>query len=141
MSRKIEKVTIDAEGRDLGKTFVITEMSAWDAIRWAARATLALAQSGVQIPEGALSGAPETIAASAFALLSLVPEAVALPLLEEARECIQFQPSTNAAVALQPVEFGGISAVEEPITWATLLRRVFVLHVGFSVAGVAPISG
>jgi hypothetical protein len=142
MARKQEKVTIADEGRDLGKTFVLTEMPAWDAVKWATRAYLALAQQGTQIPDGALtSGDPELIAATGLTLLSLIPEHVAMSLLDEAKACIQFQPSDNSAIALQPVLFGGISAIEEPGTWLALLRRVFSLHVGFSTVGAPPTTG
>ena len=53
MARKTKRVTITAEGRDKGKTFLITELPADQAERWAIRALLALIQSGAVISEDA----------------------------------------------------------------------------------------
>lgn len=137
MARKTVAETISTPGRDLGKTFVLTEMDAWAAIQWATRALLSLTNAGVQIPAGAFSGAPENIAAMGLTLLAMVPASVALPLLDEGRQCIQVRPP-NGGLALQPIDFGGVSAIEEPSTWVYLLRRLFELHVGFSLADATP---
>ena len=53
MARNTKSLTISAEGRDKGKTFLLTEMSAVRAEKWAARAVLALLKSGVELPEDA----------------------------------------------------------------------------------------
>ncbi len=50
--RKTKLVTITAEGRDSGKHFLLTEMSARQAEAWADRAFLALAHSSLDLPEG-----------------------------------------------------------------------------------------
>ena len=50
--RKTKTVTIESENRDHGKCFLLTEMSAAAAEKWAARAFLALAKSGVNLPDG-----------------------------------------------------------------------------------------
>ena len=56
MARKVEYVTIDQEGRDKGKTFKITEMPALKAEKWATRAFLALAASGLDLPTDVNAG-------------------------------------------------------------------------------------
>ena len=52
MARKVSNYTVTKEGRDLGKTFVITEMPASRAEAWATRALLALMAGGVELPDG-----------------------------------------------------------------------------------------
>jgi len=48
MARKTATVTISAEGRDKGKTFFLTEMSAERSEEWGERALLALVRGGGQ---------------------------------------------------------------------------------------------
>src|SRR6185437_6783611 len=50
MSRKTKDITIDAPGRDQGKTFRLTELAAKPAEKWANRVFLALARSGLDLP-------------------------------------------------------------------------------------------
>ena len=46
MARKTKTLTIES-GRDVGKTFLITEMPLLQADRWAQQALFALAKSGI----------------------------------------------------------------------------------------------
>src|SRR5690242_21778037 len=48
--RKTLRYTVAEEGRDKGKTYLLTEMSASQAEMWAARAFLAMANNGIEIP-------------------------------------------------------------------------------------------
>jgi len=51
MARKVLTVTIGPDGgRDAGKQFQLTEMAAAQAERFAAKAFLALARNGVEVP-------------------------------------------------------------------------------------------
>jgi len=50
MARKTCRVTIDADGRDKGKTFILTELPALDIERWTVRLVLALGKNGVNLP-------------------------------------------------------------------------------------------
>lgn len=138
--RKFLTVTIADEGRDQGKSFQITEMDAWSAILWAARALLAATRSGVPIPEK-IDGV-QTLASLGLRILFLLPPDAALPLLHEAKACIKYKPpSDNGVIVAQDVDMGGASAIEEPATWLLLLRQLYELHVGFSSAGEPPITG
>lgn len=141
MARHNRVVTIDTEDRDFGKTFVLTEMPAWDAIRFCARAMLALSQTGANIPAGmiakAADGGPEAFAALGLQMFALVPTEVALPLLDEARACIAYQPP-DSRVAVQKILDGAMCQVEEPTTWAVLLKQVWVMHLGFLKAAALP---
>jgi hypothetical protein len=143
--RKTERVTLDASaGRDAGKTFIVTELDSWHAIKWCARAMLALAQSGTNVPPGALAkaadGGPETLAALGLQIFALIPEATALPLMDDVRGCVTYQPPT-AAVAAQPIYDGAMCQIEEPTTWYKLMQRVFAVHLGFLPAATPPTTG
>lgn len=51
MARKTCRLTITDDGRDKGKTFIITELSALDIERWTVRLVLALGKNGVSLPQ------------------------------------------------------------------------------------------
>lgn len=138
--RKIETVLITAENRDHGKTFIVTEMPAWQALQWCAKALLALSQSGADIKPGALvkasQGGPEVLAALGLEIFTLVPSVVALPLMAEIRACVGFQsPSGLAAVRIGD---GDMCQIEEISTWFILLKAAFILHLGFLPAAPSP---
>jgi hypothetical protein len=144
MARKTERVTIEADGRDKGKTFILTEMDSWSALRWCAKAMLALTQSGVDVQAVGLAkaaeGGPEKLAALGATMFAFIPPAVALPLLDEARQCISYRLplKDDTATSSQDIADGPRCQVEEPRTWVTLFQRLFFLHLGFSEAGDAP---
>jgi hypothetical protein len=48
--RKTAFVTIDAEGRDKGKRYLITEKSAYEAERWSRTLIAKLAREGITVP-------------------------------------------------------------------------------------------
>lgn len=139
--RKTERVTIAAENRDRGKTFIVTEMDAWKAVLWCAKAILALSQSGTNVPPGALvkaaEGGAEALAALGLQIFALVPEAVALPLMNEAKGCVTYQPP-NSIISAQPIYDGDQCQVEEPSTWVTLLKVTFSLHLSFLQVAPSP---
>lgn len=138
--RNHENVTITSDNRDHGKTFVVTEMPAWQALQWCAKALLSLSQSGSDIKPGALvkaaQGGPETLAKLGLQIFSLVPSGVALPLMSEIRACVKFQPPTGEfAVAIKD---GDMCQIEEISTWFVLLKAAFILHLGFLPAVPSP---
>lgn len=59
MARKVEQVVIEAEGREQGKTFILTEMPAIVAERWATQAKC--------------GAAPASNSAAALSLLNASP--------------------------------------------------------------------
>ena len=72
MARQIVNYTVEQDGRDKGKIFVITEMPALQAERWAMRALLALMRSNPELPEGTeLSGMAGLASAGLKALASI----------------------------------------------------------------------
>lgn len=117
------------DGRDLGKRFHITEMSAFKAEKWAARALLALARSdfnvGPEIQGAGLAG----MALVGLRALSGVQWADAEPLLDELLACVKIMPDPNNSEIMRDLIEDDI---EEVATVVQLRKEVFELHVNFS---------
>lgn len=129
MARKTATVTIDAEGRDLGKVFLLREMPASQAEKWAARAFLAMARSGIDIPDDLAGAGLAGIAAVGLKAIGGLGFAEAEPLMDEMFACIQIIPDpARPAVVRALVE----SDTEEISTRLRLRKEVFGLHVDFS---------
>lgn len=129
MARKTE-TWVATEGRDKGKRFVITEMSAVRAEKWATRALLAIGRAGVDMPDD-LAGAG--MAALAYAGLKAITSCSfddAEPLLDEMMQCVTIQPDAALDFTRATIE----DDFEEVATLVQLRDRVFGLHVGFSIA-------
>jgi len=125
MARKTLDVTIDKEGRDKGKTFVLTEMPARAAEKWATKALFALARSGVELSPDLLKGGMNSIAILGLQGLLNIKFEDAEPLLDEMLTCIQIK-EPNTVRSLTPDD------IEEIQTLFTLRGEVLKLHVGFS---------
>lgn len=130
MARKTKNVTIAAEGRDAGKTFVLTEMPATRAEKWAVRALLSLSRSGLDISDDAMSrGAAALIGVGLHAILSVQFDD-AEPLLDEMMECVSVMPDPKTPAIVRPLVEDD---TEEVATLLLLRSEVIELHVGFSV--------
>jgi hypothetical protein len=128
MARKTLTVTIDADGRDQDKAFLIKEMPAAQAEKWAARAFLALAKSGVQIPENLASAGLAGIAALGIKALGGMAFEDAEPLLDEMFQCISIIPDpSRPGVVRALIE----DDIEEVATRLRLRKEVFSLHTSF----------
>ncbi|MEX3614235.1 MAG: hypothetical protein VB141_10900 [Burkholderia gladioli] len=123
--RKTATITIDAEGRDKGKVFVITELSAYDSEEWAGRALFALMNAGVEIPENIAEAGLAGVAALGIQSLTRLPFEAAKPLLDKMLECIQIQPSSSVVRNLIEGD------VEEVATLIRLRKEVLGLHLDF----------
>lgn len=131
--RKTAYVTIKEDGRDKGKKYLLTEMPASQAEKWAYRAFLALANSGAQIPEDIKEAGMVGLATVGFEMLSGLRWHDAEPLLEEMFGCVSFPANINGTdVTRGLVE----NDVEEVSTRMQLRAEVFTLHTGFSLADV-----
>ena len=133
MTRRTQNVTIDAEGRDKGKTFVITEMPADLAERWATRALVELMNAGVELPDGALHSGMAGIAAAGVRALGNLSYERLEPLLVDMWACVQYvhapgQPPMELKPSPHP------QFIEEVKTRLTLRLAVLELHLGFSLA-------
>lgn len=129
MGRKTKEVTIAAEGRDKGKTFILTEMSAVQAEAWAARALGAMARAGFDVPEDWT-----TMGLLTFKLVGMQAFLAAKwediePLLAEVMACVAIKehafPDGRELVEAD---------IEEVATRAHLRDEVLQLHLGFSIA-------
>ncbi|WP_186043050.1 hypothetical protein [Burkholderia gladioli] len=89
MPRKTATFTA-TDGRDAGKRFLITEMSAARSEEWAARALFAVMSSGLEVPEEVLGAGLAGVAALGIQSLGRVPFEIAKPLFDEMMTCVQF---------------------------------------------------
>jgi len=135
MARKTKIVQISDENRDKGKCFLIREMPATQAEKWAARAFLALAKSGVEIPDDIANAGLAGIAAMGIRALGGMTFADAEPLLDEMfNSCVAVIPDPAKPEIFRGA--GGIGAlieddIEEVATRLKLRKEVFSLHTGF----------
>jgi len=90
--RKTLTYTVTDSGRDQGKTFLITEMSAADAEDWALRAFFALMNSGIDIPDEVADMGFAGIATVGLKALGKVEYAKAKPLFDDMMTCVQVVP-------------------------------------------------
>lgn len=131
--RKTLTLTITAEGRDKGKVFRLTEMSAAQAERWALRALFALMNTGVEIPPDVAESGMAGIASIGFEAFAKLPFEAAEPLLAEMWTCVQFQPDP----AKELVRFLMEEDIEEVATRLRIRKAVLEMHISFFTDGVA----
>ncbi|MHB8283474.1 MAG: hypothetical protein ACYDD1_02250 [Caulobacteraceae bacterium] len=114
------------DNRDAGKSFLLTELPATQAEKWATRALLALMRSGVEIPEDVASSGMLGVAAMGLQAFGGLSWLDAEPLMDEMFTCVQIQ---EAKVTRRPTE----DDIEEIGTRVLLRSEVLKLHVGFSL--------
>lgn len=135
MARRTVNVTIEQEGRDKGKVFVLTEMPATVGEKWAMQLMYLIAQAGV-----AAALTSEAMAAGMSGLAAMLPEAqgaMALTLaralgdvtLESWWDCVRYQHAPNQP--LQPINQGAACQIEEIATITQLRMEVVKLHTDF----------
>ena len=135
MARKTATVTIDADGRDQGKLFFLTEMATTKADKWATRFLLAVSK-GVEIPEGIAQSGIAGVAAVGFGALGRLEFSDAEPLLDALMACVEIIPDPSRPMVKRYLVEDDI---EEVITLLRLRKELFELHTGFSLA--AALSG
>ncbi|WP_313622835.1 hypothetical protein [Achromobacter sp.] len=128
-------MTIAAEGRDKGKVFVLTELSAYDAEDWAGRALFALMNAGVEIPANIAEAGLAGVAAMGIKAIAKLPFDSAKPLLDKMMDCVQIQPSPEVTRDLIAGD------IEEVATLLTLRQKVLGLHMDFFTAATPSTSG
>lgn len=134
--RKSKIIEIDADNRDKGRAYLLTEMGAVAAEKWATRALLALAKSGVEVPDEAVqAGAAAILSAGVTAFRSIAFDD-AEPLLDDMMRCVQFVPDRSKLdpLSAQPIARPLIEDdIDEVTTLFRLRSEVIELHLGFSV--------
>lgn len=128
--RKTQTVTIDAEGRDHGKTFLLKEMPASQAEKWAARAFFAMAKNGVEIPDEIAGSGLSGIALVGLKALGGMSFYDAEPLLDEMFSCIQIIPDPSRPNVVRALIEDDI---EEVSTRLFLRKEILMLHIGFFI--------
>lgn len=146
MARKSITITIEADpdvadSRDTGKVFILTELPATLAEKWAARAVNALLASGIEIPDSVARQGMRGLAASGMTNLqsfSGMPWDLAEPLLDEMMKCISIIPDPNRPAVCRPLIEDDI---EEVKTRLKLRGEWLKLHFGFSFTAKSSTSG
>lgn len=133
--RKTKDVLIEAEGRDKGKVFVIRELPASQAEKWAMRALMSAARAGIDIGHVAGMGM-QGIAALGIGSLLTANWDEAEPLLDEMMACVQIRPDPGNPGVVRPLNpMPDSEDIEEVATRLLLRKEVLELHTGFSLAG------
>lgn len=128
--RKKMTYVIEDEGRDAGKRFEITEMSATQAEDWAIRAMLALGAANVEIPDGAFRLGMAGLAEIGIKKLFALSPSQLRPLLDELMKCVVFVPNPQKPqVTIDYPLFE--TQVEEVATLLKLKWEVLKLHMDF----------
>lgn len=130
MARKTTVFVATSE-RDKGKHFVITEMSAMKAEKWAAKALFAIGRAGVEIPPDLMGAGMAGIAVVGIKAITSLAFEEADPLLDEMMGCAVFMPSPDKPMVTRvPRE----DDIEDVATILALRDEVVKLHLGFSIA-------
>ena len=124
MARKESSFVADI-GRDKGKQFLITEMSASQAENWAIKAILAVGNAGIEIPDNLASQGMAGLMAVGYMNLLKIPFEAAKPLLDEMMSCVQIIPSANVKRPLIEDD------IEEVQTRLKLRKAIWDLHMDF----------
>ena len=131
MARKTATVVISEEGRDKGKHFEITEMSAVQGEKFAIRVIQALIAGGVEIDMSNASAA--TLASIGFAAFSKIPLADIEDLSAQLMACVKWQNPTNHSITRNIIE----EDIEEISTLLTLKKESFMLNFGFFLSALS----
>jgi hypothetical protein len=132
VTRKTIDVTITDEGRDKGKVYRLTEMSAWTAEKMTIRAMGAAVRAGVPIPDDVVQmGVAGFIAVGARAVVAARFDELE-PLLDQMMSCAKAVPDPSKPGIERPLIE---SDIEEVKTFLTLRKAILELHTGFSMPG------
>lgn len=123
--RKEVDITIDAEGRDQGKTYRIKELSASEAEEWAIRAFMGAARAGIQLPDNIKEMGLAGIAMLGVRALAGMSFDDAKPLLDKMFSCVSFVSSKGIVRALAEGD------IEEVATRFRLRKEIIEVHSGF----------
>jgi len=131
MTRKTKEVTIDGPttSRDLGKRFLITEMSAVAGDAWAIRAMGAMVRAGTDIPADFLKSGLQGITLIGIRALVAAPYSDSAPLFAELMACVQIIEDVVTRPLLD-------SDISEIATITRLRDEVIQLHTNFSPLAV-----
>jgi hypothetical protein len=132
--RKTAQYKVEEKGRDQGKVFLLTEMTARQGEEWAMKVLLALMASNVNLPEGFENLGMAALAQMGLKALTGLKWEVLEPLLSEMMQNIEIIPDPAKTHVHRPLIEDDI---EEILTRLKLRAEVWNLNMGF-LAAVAP---
>lgn len=124
----IEETFKATVGRDVGKTFLITEMSPRKAHKWATRVLFAMLNSGIEIDEDTMDRGLAGVAAMAVSAIGKIPVEVAEPLMDELLACVQSVQEKATRTLIE-------SDIEEAATIFQLQKAALMLHIQPFISG------
>jgi hypothetical protein len=136
MARKTKTVTIEQEGRDKGKVFILTEMPASQAEAWAARALIALLAENPSMASKYKEAGMAGMAELGMKMFGNLKWEVVQPLLKEMMECAKIIPNPEKPIITRRLFEEDI---EEVATLLFLRMEIWELHTGFSLAATPSI--
>lgn len=142
MALKTLDVIIDDEGRDKGKHFRITELSAMQGAKWAMRALFSLGRAGIEVPADLAGGGMQSIAYFGAQVLQTMRFEDAEPLLDEMMGCVQILPDPRHPTVIRPLIMNGTGDdIEEMTTIFRLQKDAIGLHLDFFIRGTPSTGG
>ncbi|MFP1862253.1 hypothetical protein [Lonsdalea quercina] len=129
MSRKQITYIVEDEGRDKGKEFLITEMSAWDAEELAEEIYRAMGQGEFNsLPADVVAMGSAGLATVGMSVLSAAPARTSRPIADKllsTAEIVITHEGKETRRKVKPIDF------EEVATIRALKDKVFELNFGF----------
>lgn len=137
MARKTKQITIQNEGRDKGKHFLITEMSAALGADWVLKIFSILGPTLAEQDQDILKQGMAGLARIGLKSILRIPQERSKPLLDELLGCIQRIEDVRhpfpRLIVIDPLNPDG-DDIEEISTFYFLYGEVFELMTGFSLA-------
>jgi len=148
MARRQKPVTIEQDSpeelaagkqpnRDAGKKYLLTEMPATQAEKWAMRTLMAMASSGIQVPKEAMQAGMKGVARMGIQAMGGMRWELAEPLMDEMFECVSIPLKAGSLLSRPLVE----EDIEEVSTRLKLRLELLELHLGFTIADKIQILG
>lgn len=132
MALTVKTITIK-DGRDAGKTFVITEMPARPAYDWSLRAIFALMNAGFEVPDDIAGGGMASIAALGIKALGKAHYDDMKPLLDEMLACVVIVPDPSRPnITRSDID----RDIEDVKTFFVLQKEALMVHVAPFIEGV-----
>lgn len=130
MSRKEIPFIVEEEGRDKGKEFIITELSAWDADELAQDLYRAMGDSGFTgIPPDVISMGCAGLATIGLSVLSAASPEVSRSIRDRLISTVEIAVYNDGQRIIRKVD--GPSDFEEVSTIRKLMDKVFEVNFGF----------
>lgn len=129
MSRKQITYTVEDEGRDKGKEFIITEMSAWDAEELSEEIYRAMGLGEFNsLPADVVAMGVAGLATAGVSVLAAAPASVSRPISDRILSTVEIvitNEGKDITRSIKPIDFEEISTIR------TLKDKVFELNFGF----------